>query len=67
MHQLTKADIVISISRGLMLAAVITGAVYYAGSWYLGSEGLDGLYRSLDDHIAASVERAVAPKSEAVQ
>ena len=67
MHQITKADIVISVGRGLIMAAAIVGATYYFGSWYLGGEGLEALFHGADDHIAASVESSMTPKTEATQ
>lgn len=67
MHQLTKADIVISVGRGLIMAAAIVGATYYFGSWYLGGEGLEALFHGVDDKIAASVDSAMTPTAEATQ
>ena len=67
MHQITKADIVISVGRGLIMAAAIVGATYYFGSWYLGGEGLEALFHGADDHIAATVESTMTPKTEATQ
>lgn len=67
MHQITKADIVISVGRGLIMAAAIVGAAYYFGSWYLGGEGLEALFHGVDDQIAASVESTTTPKTEATQ
>jgi hypothetical protein len=67
MHQITKADIVISVGRGLIMAAAIVGATYYFGSWYLGGEGLEALFHGVDDKIAVSVESAITPTTEAVQ
>ncbi|WP_398483417.1 hypothetical protein [Tardiphaga sp.] len=67
MHQLTKADIVISVGRGLIMAAAIVGATYYFGSWYLGGEGLEALFHGVDDQIAVSVESAITPTTEATQ
>ena len=65
MHQITKADIAISVGRGLIMAAAIVGATYYFGSWYLGGEGLEALFHSVDDHLATSVESALTPSTEA--
>jgi hypothetical protein len=67
MHQITRADIVISVGRGLIMAAAIVGATYYFGSWYLGGEGVEALFHGADDHIAASVESTMTPKTEATQ
>jgi hypothetical protein len=67
MHRITKADIVISVGRGLIMAAAIVGATYYFGSWYLGGEGLEALFHGVDDKIAVSVESAITPTTEAVQ
>lgn len=67
MHQITKADIVISVGRGLIMAAAIVGATYYFGSWYLGGEGLEALFHGLDDNLAISVESALTPSAEAAQ
>lgn len=67
MHQITKADIVISVGRGLIMAAAIVGATYYFGSWYLDGEGLEALFHGVDDKIAASVESAITPTTEATQ
>ena len=67
MHQITKADIVISVGRGLIMAAAIVGATYYFGSWYLGGEGLEALVHGADDHLAATVESTMTPKTEATQ
>jgi hypothetical protein len=49
------------------MAAAIVGATYYFGSWYLGGEGLEALFHSVDDKIAASVDSAITPNAEAVQ
>jgi len=67
MHQITKADIVISVGRGLIMAAAIVGATYYFGSWYLGGEGLEALFHGVDDKIAVSVESTITPTTEATQ
>lgn len=67
MHQITKADIVISVGRGLIMAAAIVGATYYFGSWYLGGEGLEALFHGADDKLAVSVESALTPSAEAAQ
>ncbi len=67
MHQITKADIVISVGRGLIMAAAIVGATYYFGSWYLGGEGLEALFHGVDDKLAVSVESAITPTTEATQ
>jgi hypothetical protein len=67
MHQITKADIVISVGRGLIMAAAIVGATYYFGSWYLGGEGVEALFHGVDDKIAASVDSAMTPTAEATQ
>lgn len=62
MHQITKADIVISVGRGLIMAAAIIGAVYCFGNWYFGGDGLDAWFHP-DDQIATSINGAVAPSS----
>lgn len=67
MHQITTADIVISVGRGLIMAAAIVGATYYFGSWYLGGEGLEALFHGVDDKLAVSVESAMTPTTEATQ
>ena len=67
MHQITKADVVISVGRGLIMAAAIVGATYYFGSWYLGGEGLEALFHGVDDQIASTVDSAISAKSETAQ
>ncbi|QUS41087.1 hypothetical protein RPMA_21245 [Tardiphaga alba] len=67
MHQITKADVVISVGRGLIMAAAIVGATYYFGSWYLGGEGLEALFHGVDDKIAVSIESTITTTTEATQ
>lgn len=61
MHKITKADIVFSVGRGLIMAAAIIGAAYFLGSWYLGGNDLETIYQSVDGSLSPRVEHATAP------
>jgi hypothetical protein len=61
MHKIRKADIVVSVGRGLIIAAAIVGATYYLGSWYLGGNDLETIYQSMDNGFTPRVEHATAP------
>jgi hypothetical protein len=61
MHKITRADIVFSIGRGLIMAAAIIGASYFLGSWYFGASDLDAIYQSTDDSLVPLVAHATAP------
>jgi len=63
MHKITKADIVISVGRGLIIAAAIVGATYFLGSWYLGGTDLDSIYQSMDESSSPRIEHATASAS----
>jgi hypothetical protein len=67
MHRITKADIVISVGRGLIMAAAIVGATYYLGNWYFGGDGLDSLFRNVDDRITAQFDGTIVPTTEATR
>jgi hypothetical protein len=65
MPQITKADIVISVGRGLIMAGAIIGATYYIGSWYFAGSDLDAIYQSMDDGVTPVIAHAAAPGATA--
>jgi hypothetical protein len=63
-HKVTKADIVFSVGRGLVMAAAIIGATYFLGSWYLGGSDLESIYQTESYNDASTtprIEHATAP------
>jgi hypothetical protein len=63
-HKVTKADIVFSVGRGLVMAAAIIGATYFLGSWYLGGSDLESIYQTESYNDASTTprsEHATAP------
>jgi amino acid transporter len=63
-NKVTKADIVFSVGRGLVMAAAIIGATYFLGSWYLGGNDFDAIYQTesySDATPTARIEHATAP------
>jgi amino acid transporter len=63
-HKVTKADIVFSVGRGLVMAAAVIGATYFLGSWYLGGSDFDSIYQTetySDATTTPRIEHATAP------
>lgn len=63
MHRITKADIIFSVGRGLIMAAAIVGATYFLGSWYFGDSDPDTIYQSQDSQTTSLAEHATAAAS----
>jgi hypothetical protein len=61
MHKITKADIVVSIGRGLIMAAAIVAATYFIGSWYFGGSNMEAIYSGVEESFTPRIEHANAP------
>lgn len=64
MHKITKADIVFSVGRGLVMAAAVIGATYFLGSWYLGGNDFDSLYQTETYSDASTSDASTTPRIE---
>ncbi|KAA0075149.1 hypothetical protein [Tardiphaga sp. P9-11] len=63
-HKVTKADIVFSVGRGLVMAAAVIGATYFLGSWYLGGNDFDSLYQTETYSDASTSDASATPRVE---